>query len=426
MKIILSIFLISLSLLAQVETRKPKTGFEHPEFFVDAISFSSGDSSSSRVDVYVQVPYHAVQFVKNGGTYTAKYEVTVNFITDDNVSVSEKMWTEEIRLKEFSETESRKASSFTHRSVSITPGIYTVRTQLRDYESKKVSFISRKIIVDNYSLKTLSVSDIMLLNRMNVEGEKTNISPNISGNIGEKSSTFSVFFEVYATAAAESIEVNYTVSDGKGKLVLAGKRYQRSAGAKTQVVMAIDSADYPVGAYALTVEVRQRNVSADVMPVVKQRIFIVRWGNMPISISDLSMAIKQLRYISKADEYDIITNAPSEEEQRRLFEEFWRKRDPNPNTKRNEFMEEYYSRVEYANQHFSHYQQGWKTDMGMVFILFGSPNNVERHPFDIDSKPYEVWSYYDFNRNIIFVDETGFGDYRLLTPIYDLLQRLKY
>jgi hypothetical protein len=63
--------------------------------------------------------------------------------------------------------------------------------------------------------------------------------------------------------------------------------------------------------------------------------------------------------------------------------------------------------------------------MGMVFILFGSPSNVERHPFDIDAKPYEIWTYYDFNRSIIFVDETGFGDYRLLTPVWDLINRLK-
>jgi len=60
-----------------------------------------------------------------------------------------------------------------------------------------------------------------------------------------------------------------------------------------------------------------------------------------------------------------------------------------------------------------------------VFIVLGSPNNVDRHPFDYDSKPYEVWSYYEFNRQVVFVDETGFGDYKLLTPIWDLLHRGK-
>jgi GWxTD domain-containing protein len=103
--------------------------------------------------------------------------------------------------------------------------------------------------------------------------------------------------------------------------------------------------------------------------------------------------------------------------------EFWKARDPNPNTPRNEKMEEHYARVEFANKHFKHYLDGWRTDMGMVYIIFGPPNNVERHPFDIDAKPYEIWSYYELNHQFIFVDQTGFGDYRLTTPIWDVWQR---
>lgn len=56
--------------------------------------------------------------------------------------------------------------------------------------------------------------------------------------------------------------------------------------------------------------------------------------------------------------------------------------------------------------------------MGMVYVTLGSPNNVERHPFEYDSKPYEVWDYYDINRRFVFVDQTGFGDYRLVTPFF--------
>ncbi len=54
----------------------------------------------------------------------------------------------------------------------------------------------------------------------------------------------------------------------------------------------------------------------------------------------------------------------------------------------------------------------------MVFIILGPPNNVDRHPFEYDSKPYEVWEYYNLSKNFVFVDETGFGDYRLVTPMY--------
>jgi hypothetical protein len=83
-------------------------------------------------------------------------------------------------------------------------------------------------------------------------------------------------------------------------------------------------------------------------------------------------------------------------------------------------MDEYYARVEFANKHFSHFMDGWKSDMGMVFIIFGTPSNVERHPFDSDAKPYEIWTYYELNRQFVFIDQSGFGDYHLQNPIWDV------
>ncbi|MDP3683995.1 MAG: GWxTD domain-containing protein, partial [Ignavibacteria bacterium] len=79
----------------------------------------------------------------------------------------------------------------------------------------------------------------------------------------------------------------------------------------------------------------------------------------------------------------------------------------------------------YANAHFTHYTEGWKSDMGMVYIILGAPNSVDRHPFEYDSKPFEVWEYYQINRQFIFVDNTGFGDYRLTTPFYNDLERYR-
>ena len=62
----------------------------------------------------------------------------------------------------------------------------------------------------------------------------------------------------------------------------------------------------------------------------------------------------------------------------------------------------------------------------MVYITLGPPNNVDRHPFDYDAKPYEVWEYYDQNLQFVFMDETGFGDYRLITPMYGDEMRYRY
>jgi hypothetical protein len=65
---------------------------------------------------------------------------------------------------------------------------------------------------------------------------------------------------------------------------------------------------------------------------------------------------------------------------------------------------------------------GWRTDRGMIYIQYGEPDDVERHPFDMDGFPYnapwQVWRYYSTNREFVFVDRRGSNDYELQYP-YD-------
>ena len=151
---------------------------------------------------------------------------------------------------------------------------------------------------------------------------------------------------------------------------------------------------------------------------------ISRIGNGLIEITDIEMAIQQTKYIATDAEYEEMVFAKSKDDKKNLFDKFWKKRDKLPATEINEYFLEYYQRIEYSNKIFSHFTEGWRTDMGMAFILLGPPNNIERHPFEINTKPFEVWSYYIYNRQLIFIDQSGFGDYRLTTPIWDLIQRI--
>ncbi|RKY43426.1 MAG: hypothetical protein DRP88_09245, partial [Candidatus Neomarinimicrobiota bacterium] len=153
--------------------------------------------------------------------------------------------------------------------------------------------------------------------------------------------------------------------------------------------------------------------------VTRSLVFKVRWYGMTKFIDNLDEAIEQLRYIASPKVLREMKKG-TEKEKKEKFLKFWAAMDPSPGTERNELMEEYYKRVKYANEHFSGFLPGWKTDMGMIFILFGPPNDVEKHPFEINTKPYEIWYYYDINRTFVFVDETGFGDYRLISPLYDI------
>ena len=89
---------------------------------------------------------------------------------------------------------------------------------------------------------------------------------------------------------------------------------------------------------------------------------------------------KDVTYIITDEERKAFKKLATDDERERFIEEFWRRRDPDPDTDENEFKEEYYERIAYANEHFSSGIPGWKTDRGRIWIMYGKPDGRETHP----------------------------------------------
>ncbi|MCA1589994.1 MAG: GWxTD domain-containing protein, partial [Acidobacteria bacterium] len=136
-------------------------------------------------------------------------------------------------------------------------------------------------------------------------------------------------------------------------------------------------------------------------------------------------------YIITKEEKEAWKKLQTDEERENFITNFWARRDPNPDTEENEFREEYYERIAYANEHFTSGIPGWKTDRGRIYIAWGKPSSVESHPsggsYDRPSYegggstttyPFEIWFYRHLDGvgdglEIEFVDPTGTGEYRL-------------
>jgi GWxTD domain-containing protein len=421
------IILMVMPLHAQVENQSRLVPADAPYFNVDAISFMEKDSAGARMDVYVQIPYEDLRFVASGSSFSATYEILIDVFDSDDAAVFEKSWDEEVKVNDFGETQSKRAYSLTRRSFPLRAGAYSMRVRVQDEETRKEFTKKFDFTIPNYAHEALSMSDIMLLNRLTKNGENNSIVPNISGNLDEMQNGFDFFFEVYSHTHADSVELTYHVLDSKEHDIYSQKEISHLTGERTQVIARMDSSNFPVGQYSLVVDA-QTIVDArnrDAVKAKSRRWFFASWRDFPETMEDIDLAIRQLRYIARDNEYDSLTSAKTLAEKQALFRRFWERRNPSPGSRHNLSMQSYYRRVQYANDHFSHYLKGWRTDMGMVYIMLGPPDNVDRHPFDFDSKPYEVWSYYDLNRSLLFVDDTGFGDYRLYTPIWDILQHAK-
>jgi GWxTD domain-containing protein len=119
----------------------------------------------------------------------------------------------------------------------------------------------------------------------------------------------------------------------------------------------------------------------------------------------------------------------NDEERDAFIEQFWLRRNPNPDSPENEFREEHYRRIAYANEHFAAGKPGWKTDRGHIYISFGKPDSIDSHPSggsyqrpmdegggETSTFPFEIWHYRYLegigeNLDIEFVDSCMCGDY---------------
>jgi GWxTD domain-containing protein len=424
-KTIFMVGIVVVQLYAQIESMHPEEAVSN--LFVEAFAFASDQPGKGRVDIYVQIPYPGIKFVKEEEKYSGRFEISAAVLSQEKQQLWQKSQLVELNVKEFSQTISNRFFSLKQFSTDIAPGKYDLLVQVTDQESKKVESVKRSIIVKDFGGDTLALSDVMMVHRLTIDGAHKNIVPNLTGMIGNGQTSIYLFFEIYNRAQIDSVKLICKFINSKREVVAQRTKSELLAGIRTQTVWQIDTLSIDPEQYLLVVEADgiSKTDSSKSLRVSVARICIVRLKNLPLFITDINKATEELQYIAKGGEIDYIRNAPTPEEKQKRFLEFWTKRNSNPNDPNNDLMEEYYSRVEYANKNFEGYLQGWKTDRGMVLIQFGPPQNIERHPFDSDNKPFEIWYYYSQNREFIFVDETGFGDYRLRYPTTDLWGRIR-
>jgi len=139
---------------------------------------------------------------------------------------------------------------------------------------------------------------------------------------------------------------------------------------------------------------------------------------------------EEVPYIITGAERAAFKKLATDAEREAFIENFWERRNPNPGSPENEFKEEYYRRIAYANNHYACGIRGWKTDRGRIYILYGPPDQKKSYPVGSGAHdstgvaesaryPFEQWFYRDFdgqgsNRVLVFIDPTNSDDYYLM------------
>jgi GWxTD domain-containing protein len=138
---------------------------------------------------------------------------------------------------------------------------------------------------------------------------------------------------------------------------------------------------------------------------------------------------EEVPYIITDEERKAFLSLSNDEEREAFIENFWQRRNPSPDSPENEFRDEHYRRIQYANDHYAAGKPGWKADRGRIYIMWGAPDSIDSHPSGgeyerpmeegggvTSTYPYETWHYRYLegigeNVDIEFVDTCQCGDY---------------
>jgi GWxTD domain-containing protein len=244
------------------------------------------------------------------------------------------------------------------------------------------------------------------------------------------------YVEIYnllENAPGDNYQVKTYVSDTQGKMIseVRGRTIRKSKSMNYSVeVGSLHLGKLAAGDYVMNIEV----LSADdqrlgntakpfamlAVPAVPAAAslpaeFLARFAAM--TEKQVEKEFKQAAYIMSSEEQQMYGQLTNLEAKKQFLAEYWWRRDPSPATPENEFYGEYLRRIDYANKNLRSFaREGWQTDRGRVYILYGVPSDIEFFPSSENTRPYERWRYDNLEGGVefIFIDRTGFKEYRLV------------
>jgi GWxTD domain-containing protein len=425
-RIVFSLFLFCFWLMFVTAPVLAQTDFGYleekkPFFFVDCAAFREETGEKFRVEVCYKIFTKALSFVKHNDEFKASYEVQAVMSNKINKQVTGTSMEEDFIVKTYEETRSPSDFLINQLALSLYSGRYKLRIKLIDRNSGSVFELEKDFKIPSRTKKNILFSDIQLVRHLSDSTEITRFSkkgktaiPSVSKSYGDTDPTIMFYYEIYG-------------GPKKPKPYLLSYEIQHQAQTflyqETTTVMlgpeafstfdSISLNNFPSGFYSLKVELLDKGkVQAKI-----EKSFQIDWSYLNLLKNDYLKAIEQLRYVASSDEMKDLKEAPEEERLQRWLE-FWKSKDPTPKTPGNELKDEYYRRLKYVTLNFAlPTREGWETDMGMVYMVYGHPDEVEKHPFDREVRAYQRWYYYNENRVFLFVDR-GDGEYELQTP-YD-------
>ena len=375
------------------------------------IEFSKPFSKDSiLVTTFVEIPFQSLQFIKKENSFFASYDVSISLRNEKGKRIFRKMWSDSIITNDYIQTQSKYRTKKHFVNLKVGKNEYVIDSELYDKDTRNKG--SKKIKLD-FSKK--DKTPILF---------EPIVVTNLEGNWGFNDGEFPLTGK-RITNIDDGITLIISGFVGTGQyqveMFLDGKNEKDG-------FIVLESEETSDGYFITRHKLKKDDLSRiglNLKLIIKQNgkersifknISIFKPG-LSGFVNNVENSFQQMKYILTTDERKRAKGKKGKELES-LFLSYWKERDPTPNTSINELMEEYYIRVNYVNEYFNmSWREGWETDFGMIYILFGPPDQIERsNSVSTSSSIYQIWYYNRLNKQFVFKDQNGFGDFKLDRP----------
>lgn len=394
----------------------------------------------TQAEVFAVIPLHTLTFELAEGARRASYRGTLEIRDSTGLTLRQEQWDGSVSLPPVTEQTLSRATTSEHFTYSLKPGLYTAQLEIVDSLSGRVERAETRI---RAPARRPAHSDLLIASdfRRLEQGEEAVrgsfrrgtlvIVPSFGGSLSSDRTRIGLVMEVYRAAAVpESASVSVTI-EGRNRNL----RQQTPAQARVYPpgggieAFAMDLAGLPPGEYDLELAVA---FAADTLRA-QHPLLMLQSGagelhtasDLPYSTLDseaLDSVWGPMTYLASPQENEVFLSLSSADAKRRFIQQFWQRRAAGTGSDATLLREEFEERVQYAQREFRPPRvgrstlQGWQTDRGRIWILFGPPaeRHVEYERKD-QTNPWEVWRYIQGRGDkFVFWDRSGFGEFILV------------
>lgn len=422
---ILCFFFVQSSVAQQADSSLPHFSYETLSFQTEPFS-----TDSTRVDIYVAVPYGLLKFLNAVDKYVADYTVQITITPSSGDSGlysgidTKTILLTSAEMEKLDELRLERANASQHTFILHQGTNYNIVITVRDLSTKRQFTERGKFMTKTFSPDAPAMSDALIyrskFNSRIVPHIGSDISPLHVGESG-------LFFELYSVEQSSPLWLVQRLREHTGdEDVFRVTNVLVGSGAKRMpIFVEMDFDDIWTGKYILeqylfaraedTMNASSQALHKAALSSSEKSIEVKIPRGIPISGMRIEDAIEQLFYIATGSAYDSLSSAETTQDKRNAIVDFWSRMKPYQMDTYNRPMQVFYRRVGFANRNFRTSMDGWKTDRGRIYIQLGEPTSIEKRPYDVNSRPYEMWEYTDLNIRFYFVDQFMVNDYRLVS-----------